>query len=62
MFCHQCEQALHGTGCSKVGVCGKQPEVAALQDVIVGRGVCKKPFSLIFSCRIAAASVCRKRA
>ncbi|OEU47911.1 MAG: hydroxylamine reductase [Desulfuromonadales bacterium C00003096] len=32
MFCHQCEQAANGTGCNKVGVCGKQPNVAALQD------------------------------
>jgi len=32
MFCHQCEQAAKGTGCTKVGVCGKQPDVAALQD------------------------------
>ena len=34
MFCFQCEQAANG-GCSKVGVCGKQPEVAALQDLLV---------------------------
>ena len=31
MFCYQCEQAANG-GCTKVGVCGKQPEVAALQE------------------------------
>jgi len=35
MFCFQCEQAAGGTGCTKVGVCGKQPEVAARQDLIV---------------------------
>ena len=35
MFCFQCEQAAGGTGCTKVGVCGKQPDVAALQDLIV---------------------------
>lgn len=34
MFCYQCEQAANG-GCSVVGVCGKQPEVAALQDLLV---------------------------
>ncbi|HJV65368.1 MAG TPA: hydroxylamine reductase [Geomonas sp.] len=34
MFCFQCEQAANG-GCSKVGVCGKKPEVAALQDLLV---------------------------
>jgi len=38
MFCFQCEQAAQGTGCTKLGVCGKTPEVAALQDLIV-RGV-----------------------
>jgi hydroxylamine reductase len=35
MFCFQCEQAAQGTGCTKIGVCGKQPEVAALQDLLV---------------------------
>jgi len=36
MFCRQCEQAAKGTGCSaKRGVCGKTPEAAALQDVLV---------------------------
>ena len=35
MFCNQCEQTAHGTGCEKIGVCGKSPEVAALQDLLV---------------------------
>lgn len=35
MFCYQCEQAAKGEGCSKVGVCGKQPDVAALQDLLI---------------------------
>lgn len=35
MFCFQCEQTAKGTGCSVVGVCGKQPDVAALQDLLV---------------------------
>jgi len=35
MFCYQCEQAAKGEGCTKVGVCGKQPEVANLQDLLV---------------------------
>ena len=35
MFCNQCEQTAHGTGCDKVGVCGKSPEVAAVQDLLV---------------------------
>jgi hydroxylamine reductase len=34
MFCYQCEQAANG-GCSRVGVCGKQPDVAALQDQLI---------------------------
>jgi hydroxylamine reductase len=35
MFCYQCEQTAQGQGCTKGGVCGKSPEVAALQDVLV---------------------------
>ncbi len=34
MFCYQCEQTAKGAGCNILGVCGKQPEVAALQDVL----------------------------
>ena len=35
MFCFQCEQTSKGTGCTAVGVCGKQPDVAVLQDLLV---------------------------
>lgn len=35
MFCYQCEQTVGGTGCTKVGVCGKKADTAALQDLIV---------------------------
>ena len=35
MFCYQCEQTLKGEACTKSGVCGKQPDVAALQDLLV---------------------------
>jgi len=35
MFCYQCEQTAGGTGCTRFGVCGKSPEVAALQDLLV---------------------------
>ncbi len=35
MFCNQCEQTAKGTGCTVVGVCGKKPEVAALQDLLL---------------------------
>jgi hydroxylamine reductase len=35
MFCYQCEQTAQGTGCSVMGVCGKSPDLAALQDLLV---------------------------
>jgi hydroxylamine reductase len=35
MFCYQCEQTTKGTGCTTTGVCGKNPAVAALQDLLV---------------------------
>ncbi len=35
MFCHQCEQTARGTGCTVKGVCGKKPEVASLQDLLI---------------------------
>ncbi len=35
MFCFQCEQTAKGTGCTAVGVCGKEPEIANLQDIIM---------------------------
>jgi hydroxylamine reductase len=35
MFCYQCEQTAKGTGCTVQGVCGKNPEVAALQDLLI---------------------------
>jgi hydroxylamine reductase len=35
MFCYQCEQTLNGTGCTKLGVCGKDAETAALQDLLI---------------------------
>ena len=35
MFCYQCEQTAKGTGCTAFGVCGKSPEVADLQDLLI---------------------------
>jgi hydroxylamine reductase len=35
MFCYQCEQAAQGKGCIKMGVCGKDPELSALQDLLI---------------------------
>ena len=35
MFCYQCEQAAKGEGCTVRGVCGKEPAVAVLQDLLI---------------------------
>jgi hydroxylamine reductase len=35
MFCFQCEQTAKGQGCTQVGVCGKQPDTAVLQDLLI---------------------------
>ena len=35
MFCYQCEQTSAGKGCENMGVCGKDPKCAALQDLLV---------------------------
>ena len=35
MFCYQCEQAAGGKGCSSMGVCGKDPETAKMQDLLL---------------------------
>ena len=35
MFCYQCEQTAGGKGCTKIGVCGKTPEIANLQDLLI---------------------------
>ena len=35
MFCYQCQETARGTGCTMVGVCGKRPDVAAMQDLLV---------------------------
>ena len=35
MFCNQCQEALGNKGCTKVGVCGKNEEVALLQDLLM---------------------------
>jgi len=34
-FCYQCQEAAGGVGCSKIGVCGKTPEVSNLQDLLI---------------------------
>lgn len=35
MFCYQCEETVKGTGCTIKGVCGKEDEIAAFQDVLI---------------------------
>ncbi|HDP77209.1 MAG TPA: hydroxylamine reductase [Mesotoga infera] len=35
MFCFQCSETMKGTGCTVKGVCGKEPEVANLQDLLI---------------------------
>ncbi len=35
MFCYQCEQTAEGKGCTTFGVCGKNPDVSALQDLLI---------------------------
>lgn len=35
MFCFRCEQTARGTGCHKIGICGKKPRTAALHDLLV---------------------------
>ena len=40
MFCYQCEQTGKGTGCTQMGVCGKDPQTAAMQDLLhVAKGI-----------------------
>lgn len=40
MFCFQCQQTAGNKGCTLVGVCGKQPETANLQDELVCELIC----------------------
>ena len=35
MFCYQCQETAGNTGCTQVGVCGKKPEVAKMQDLLI---------------------------
>ena len=35
MFCYQCEQTAGGTGCTKIGVCGKNEDIQSLQDMLM---------------------------
>lgn len=35
MFCYQCQETAKGTGCTVAGVCGKNAEVSAMQDLLI---------------------------
>ena len=35
MFCFQCQEAAKGTGCTKIGVCGKKDDLARMQDLLI---------------------------
>jgi len=35
MFCYQCQETAKGTGCDRIGVCGKEAETADLQDLLI---------------------------
>lgn len=35
MFCYQCQETAGCSGCTQMGVCGKKPEVAAMQDLLI---------------------------
>lgn len=35
MFCNQCEQTQNGSGCTDIGVCGKDPDVQSLQEILL---------------------------
>lgn len=35
MFCNQCEQTQGGRGCTDIGVCGKDPDVQSLQEILL---------------------------
>ena len=42
MFCNQCEQTAHGTACVDTGVCGKDPDMQSLQEILLYglKGMC----------------------
>lgn len=35
MFCFQCQETARNQGCTRIGVCGKTPETAAMQDLLI---------------------------
>lgn len=47
MFCYQCQETAHNTGCTLRGVCGKTPDVAAAMDLLI---FAVKGLSIVASC------------
>lgn len=47
MFCYQCQETAGCKGCTQFGVCGKNPEVAAMQDLLI---YVTKGLSAVTSC------------
>ena len=43
MFCYQCQETAHGTGCTIRGICGKNDEVACLQDDLLEYSAVVRP-------------------
>lgn len=35
MYCNQCEDTSQGTGCTEIGVCGKDPDMQSLQEILL---------------------------
>ena len=35
MFCYQCQETAGCSGCTKFGVCGKTPDLARMQDLLI---------------------------
>ena len=35
MFCYQCQETAGCSGCTKFGVCGKSPDLARMQDLLI---------------------------
>ena len=46
MFCFQCQETAGCTGCTQFGVCGKSPDLARMQDLLVYTEKKEKKFQL----------------
>ena len=48
MFCYQCQETAKGTGCTSIGVCGKDAETSGLQDLLLYTEKGVAAYSIIF--------------